>query len=119
MKKLILLGLLVSPIFAQHTVTLTINYTQGSGDPATGFNIWRIPNTLGTSCPSMLPTGTPYAVVSSITNTTYVDTAVSAGTTLCYGVTAFNGSSNSAMSNEVSCTIPFSLSAPNITAVVK
>lgn len=103
---------------AQHTVTISINWAQGSGDPATGYNIWRVPNTTGT-CPTILASGTPYAVVSSITNTTYIDTAVVAGNVFCYGVTAFNGPSNSAMSNEVSCTIPFSLSSPNITVIVK
>lgn len=119
MKKF-LLGLLLaaSSLAAQHSVTLTITWSQGLGDPATGFNIWRVSNTAGATCPVISPTGTPFASI-PITTTTYVDTAVSAGQTFCYGVTSANGLTNSAMSNEVSCTIPFVLTAPGVSASVK
>jgi len=105
MKKLIFLAILfTSASFAQHSTTLTWSWSQGTGDPATGFHVWRIPIS-GTTCPAF---GTsPYATVSSPSTLTYTDTAVTAGVTECYGVTAYNSGGDSSMSNVVSATTPF------------
>ena len=106
-----LLFLCSSTAQAQHSITL--NWTQG-----------LVPN--GASCPAGSPTGetpvvtqntvyrgttaggestTPFAIVKPPA-TTYVDTAVTPGTTYYYTVTASNCAGESPKSNEVSAVIP-------------
>jgi hypothetical protein len=110
MKTILLVLMFATLSFAQHSNTLTWSWTQGTGDPATGFHIWKA-TPVGGSCAGL---GTsPYATVSSPTTFTYVDTAVSAGQSWCYGVTAFSGTTDSGMSNEVSCLTPFLLTTPS------
>lgn len=98
---------LVLIAFAQnataHSVTLSWAWTQGPGDPATGFHVWR----------SSTPTGTPtdIATISSPTTLTYVDTSVAAGQTWYYTITAFNSAGDSTPSNQITCVIPFSVPA--------
>lgn len=97
-----LLLLLVFPLalFGQnHSVTLTWNWSQGTGDPATGFHIQR-----------SATAGGPYTVIGTVgspVTLTYVDTAVVAGQTYYYVVTAFNGGGDSTPSNQVTCVVPF------------
>lgn len=90
-----------------HSVTLNWSWTQGTGDPATGFHVQR-----GTV------TGGPYTVigtVSSPTTLTFTDTGVAAGQTFFYVVTAFNPAASttsnpggdSLPSNEAKAVIPF------------
>jgi uncharacterized repeat protein (TIGR01451 family) len=112
MKKLLLILILITSVAsAQHSTTLTWTWSQGTGDPAAGFHVWKIPIS-GTTCPTF--GSTPYATVNSITIFTYVDTVVTAGQTICYGVTAFNTGGDSLLSNIVSATTPFlSPTAPN------
>jgi hypothetical protein len=102
MKRLLLFLAFAAAAFAQHSNTLTWTWAQGSGDPATGFHVWKV---AGTSAP--VTTGTPYAVVSSPTTLTYVDTAEVGGQTFTYVVTAFNTGGDSVPSNSVTCTTPF------------
>jgi endoglucanase len=83
-----------------HSNTLSWSWSQGTGDPATGFHVQR-----------STTSGGPYAVVATVgspTTLTYVDTAVVAGATWYYVVTAFNTGGESAPSNEVKCVTPFS-----------
>ncbi len=99
--------------FGQHHNDLA--WTPGvGGDPATGFHIWR-------SATSPVPTtGTPYATVTSPT-TIYSDTAVAAGQTNFYTVTAFNSGGESTPTNTVSCVTPFQAPAapPALSGVAK
>jgi hypothetical protein len=117
----LLIALTVSPALGQtHSNTLSWTWSQGTGDPAAGFHVWRAAPTTGTTCPTMAATGTPYAVVAGSTSTGYVDTAVVAGNTLCYAVTAYNTGGDSALSNVVSGSTPFSVPAnpPNSVSIV-
>jgi fibronectin type 3 domain-containing protein len=99
--------LLTLPMFAQHTVTLTWSWTQGSGGVGTGFEVQR-----GTV------SGGPYTTIATIaspTTLTYVDTAsttnvLTEGSTYYYVVlTTGNGGTLSAPSNQATATIPFLL----------
>jgi hypothetical protein len=117
MKLILGLILCACAAFAQHSNTLTFTWSQGTGDPATGFHIWRAAPVSGT-CTTVGTT--PYATLTGTTTQTYVDTAVSAGQTWCYGVTAFAQTTDSSMSNEVSCATPFALTTPgNLNGVAK
>jgi len=110
--KLILAFLLFTGLaFAQHSVTSTWMWAQGTGDPATGFNIKR-----GTA------TGGPYTTVGSVTCPanpcqaatavyTFTDTAsptnaLTPGNTYFYVATATGPGGESAPSNETSVKIP-------------
>jgi fibronectin type 3 domain-containing protein len=99
--------LLASPLFAQHSVSLT--WIQ-STDTVTGNKVYR-----GTT------TGGPYpttVVICTTPCTTYTDTTVTAGARYFYVVTAMNGTAESAHSNEASAVIP--QAAPSgLTAVAK
>ena len=118
MKKLILFFAFSVCAFAQtaHSNTLTWAWSQGTGDPATGFHIWKVAIS-GTTCPAF---GTSaYATITGTTTLTYKDTVVVAGQTWCYGVTAYNAGGESSMSNVVSATTPFSLpTAPSSLQIV-
>ena len=101
--KIFLLSLLASlPAFAQHSVTLTWPWSQGVGDPATGFH-----------CQRASVTGGPYTIVqtSSALTLTCTDNTVVAGQTYFYIVTAFNSGGDGPPSNEVKTVIP--ISVPN------
>jgi hypothetical protein len=82
------------------SATLTWSWAQGTGDPVTGFHIQR-----------SLTTGGPYTVVGTVPSgtLTYLDTAVTAGVTYFYVVTAYNSAGDSLKSNEVSCLPPFQI----------
>jgi hypothetical protein len=102
MKRLtIAILILTLPAFAQHSNTLTWTWTQGSGDPATGFHVWKAATT------PVPTTGTPYAVVTPSTTLTYTDTAVSAGQTNYYAVTAYNPGGDSTSVQSRPCVTPF------------
>jgi len=101
LKRLLPLFLMLVPAFAQqHSNTLSWNWSQGTGDPATGFHVQKSSTS-----------GGPYSIIATITGTvtmTYVDTNVTSGQTNFYVVTAFNGGGESVPSNQVACTTPFS-----------
>jgi len=80
------------------SVTLNWSWSQGTGDPATGFHIQR-----------SAIAGGPYTVVGTTTvgTLTYLDTTVAVGSTYYYVITAYNPGGDSAKSNEVTCAIPF------------
>jgi len=80
------------------SVTLTWTWTQGAGDPATGFHVQR-----------SATTGGPYVVVGTVPlgTLTYLDTAVLVGATYFYVVTAFNPAGDSPKSAEVTALLPF------------
>jgi hypothetical protein len=91
---LLLAGVLAAQVNHSNTITMTcVNSCAGTGDPATGFYVWRqaatctgMPVCSGTTC-----TLTPYATISSLTAPiTFKDTAVVAGNQFCYAVTPFN-----------------------------
>ena len=113
--------LLVLAIFAiaqpHPSASLAWNWSQGTGDPATGFHVQR----------ATTPGG-PYTVVGTVPSTatavealTYLDTAVTAGATYYYVVTAYNTAGDSAKSAEVACTLPFQIpgSPTNLSGTVK
>jgi hypothetical protein len=102
MKLLLLLLLTTSALFAQaHSVTLTWNWAQGTGDPATGFVVQRA-----------TVSGGPYTVLGTVapaTTLTYTDTTnLVAGNTYFYTVAATGPGGESALSNETSVKIPAS-----------
>ncbi len=98
---LLFLLLSVAALAQPHpSVTLAWSWTQGTGDPATGFHVQRA-----------AITGGPYTVVATVplATLTYLDTAVTVGTTYFYVVTAYNSAGDSAKSTEVTCTLPFQI----------
>jgi hypothetical protein len=116
MKTLILLLLAAFTLSAQapHAVTLAWSWTQGTGAPATGYNVKR-----GTV------TGGPYTQLSAIAspNTkTYVDSSgtgnvLPEGQKFCYVVTAVGQGGESLPSPEACATIPFSVPPPSPTGL--
>ena len=75
---------------------IVLNWAENSpSDPASSYNVHRATASAG-----------PFAVVGSATLLTYTDTAVVAGTTYWYEVTAVNSVGESGPSNEVSATVP-------------
>jgi hypothetical protein len=83
---------------AQHSTTLTWTWAQGGGPAATGFHVQ-----------SSQVSGGPYTVIATISDPTiltYVDTAVIAGQTTFYIVTAFNLDGDSLPSPEVTAVTP-------------
>ena len=82
-----------------HSNTLSWNWSQGSGDAATGFHVWKSATPGG-------PYTTPLATV-PVASLTYVDSAVVAGQTNYYVVSAYNTAGDSTKSSEVACTTPF------------
>lgn len=160
----LLLFLAATGLAQTHSNALTWSWAQGTGDPATGFHVWRSATT------PVSVTGSAYAVISEVTTTgtassgatsltvasatgiavgadvlgagiasgttvsaisgttvtlslattaalssttvdfiapAYTDTAVSAGQTWNYVVTAFNSGGDSTASNTVTCVTPF------------
>ena len=91
---LLILLLLALPAFAQHSVTLS--WTQ-STDVTTSNKVYR-----GTV------SGGPYTSIFTCSTpcTSYTDIAVSSGQVLYYVVTALNGTTESAFSNESKAVIP-------------
>lgn len=103
---LVLALAIAAPIFAQagaHSNTLTWAWSQGAGDPATGFHVQRA-----------AVKGGPYVIVGTVPlgTLTFTDTAVVGGNSFFYVVTAYNSGGDSTPSNEVLCTTPFLAPAP-------
>lgn len=114
MKKLIgVLILAATAALAQtpHGVSLAWQWSQGSGDPATGFHIFRGVGTSATAC--TITTSTPFATVSSPTTLTYTDSAVVGGGFYCYGLTVFNSAGDTVMIISSPAIIAVPLSVPN------
>lgn len=80
------------------SVRLNWQWSQGTGDAATGFHVQR-----------SVTTGGPYTVVGTVPVgiLTYLDTSVLAGAMYYYVVTAYNAGGDSSKTPEVSCVIPF------------
>ncbi len=98
--KILLPFFLSFPLFAQHSNTLTWQWSQGAGSPATGFHVRR----------ATFPQG-PFTTIATLTPDAriYVDNAVTAGQTNYYVVTAFNNTSaptDSLPSNQVVAVTP-------------
>ncbi len=98
MRTIILLLISATTMFGQHSNTLTWNWAQGTGDPATGFHVKKATTS-----------GGPYTTIATlpVATLTYIDTTVVAGQTNYYVVTAFNTGGDSVPSNQVTCTTPF------------
>lgn len=113
--RLLLVGLLLATsLTAQsHSATLIWAWTQGTGDPATGFHVQRSATVSGPF--------TILATIPSITTLTYIDTTVIGGQTYTYMVTAFNSGGESVPSNLVTCVVPFQAPTPpsGLSATVK
>jgi len=102
MKRLIILSILTSMLGLgqSHSNTLSWNWSQGTGDIATGFHVWR-----SISLPVSI-TGTALTTL-PVTTLTYIDANVVPGQTWNYVITAFNTGGDSVPSNSVTCTTPF------------
>ena len=97
MMKVLILLLCSLPLFAQHSVTLTWQWTQGTGGTETNFNVKK--STIS---------GGPYTTISSPTTLNYIDTTgLVEGTKYYYVVTAVGPGGESANSNEANALIPF------------
>ena len=99
MKKLLLLVLFAGSLYAQHSNTLTWSWTQGTGDPATGFIIQK----------STVSTGPFTTIITTTTPTifTYIDSTVTAGQTWYYQILAYNTGGSSQPSNVIEAVTPF------------
>ena len=104
MKRIIVLLIVsgLNMLFAQHSATLSWTWAQGTGDPATGFHVWRSTVAGQEQCPTCMPVATV-----APGTFTFIDTAVVAGQTLFYTITAFNTAGDSTPSNEATAVIPF------------
>jgi len=100
MRHILLWMLLCGTALAQHTIT--ISWTASTDAATTPYITYRLYRAV---CPCATP---PVLLVraSWITTTSYVDTAVKAGVTYIYGVTAVGNGSESVMSNLASGTVP-------------
>ncbi len=100
LKLLLLFAILAATIFAQqHANVLTWQWSQGTGDPATGYHVKKATTS-----------GGPYVTIATLTGTattTYADVTVTSGQTNFYVVTAFNNGGDSSPSNQVTCVTPF------------
>jgi fibronectin type 3 domain-containing protein len=104
--KAIIIGLLISSgLMAQfHSVILTWEWYQGTGEIATGFNVKRA-----------TISGGPYTAITSTYSNIYIDTTnLVEGATYYYVVTAYGPGGESDPSNEVSALIPVSITKPTI-----
>lgn len=98
-----------------HYTTLTWLWSQGTGDPATGYYVYK-------SLVSGSYTSTNrIANLTGTTTKTYTDNNVTAGQTVYYVITAYNPGGESVRSNEVTCTTPFQApeATSGLSAVVK
>lgn len=106
MKKIaITILLLTASAFAQHGVTLSWSWNQGSGDPATGFIVQRGTVTGGPY--TTICGGTGQSACPNVTQLTFLDTNVQAGQTLYYVILATNAGGNSSPSNEAKAVVGF------------
>lgn len=85
----------------QHQAILSWTAPTGT---VTSYNVYR------SATPGGEKFGTPLA---SASTTTYTDVAVTPGQSVCYTVTAVNGSNESGFSNEVCGTVPSNPNAPS------
>lgn len=98
---LLMIGMVVTSAalaLGAHNVVLTWT---NSPDTA-NTNVWRLAGT----CPAPPLTGFTQLNATSITTATYTDSAVTAGSTYCYYVTAILNGTNSGPSSTVTATIP-------------
>lgn len=105
MKLSLVLFLLTSLAFAQHSVTLSCTPGTGGGT-VTGFNFKRASIS-----------GGPYTTIGSPTTCAFVDTSTAVqteGAKFFYVVTAFNPTTESLPSTEVSAVIPFLQPSPPV-----
>lgn len=114
-------GLLILAVLAAmsaqaqiHSNTLNWTWSQGTGDAAAGFHVYK-------SATSGAYGTTPYATITSTSTLTYTDLVVVAGQVNYYVVTAFNAGGDSAYSNEVRCVTPFQAPAspPSLSGTIK
>lgn len=111
--KFLLLSFLASiPVFAQHSVTLNWVWSQGPGDPASGFH-----------CQRASVTGGPYTIVQTTSQfaLTCTDNTVVAGQTYFYVVTAFNSAGDGPISPEAKAVVSIAppAAATSLTITVK
>jgi len=113
MRRLLLLAIVVatSALAQTHSNVLTWGLPT-TGDPPTGYHVWRgTGTTFAAACATLpapgaaVPAGTAYATVAA-PSLTYTDTAVVAGQNSCYEVSAFNTGGESVLSNNTGGTTP-------------
>ena len=109
MKRILLLGLLVIVGCGGHssfnppptTSSTTISITCPTGQTCNGYTVYRI---IG-SCPSVLDNSSGWSILGSTTNSSFVDSNVSAGNVYSYDVETLNGTRNSGPSNCITRTL--------------
>lgn len=109
LRSLVIALLLAAACFAQHQVTLTWTWTQGTGDAATlPFVVQRATVTGGPY--AVLPATSSCETVNVSTGSTYtcIDTSVIGGQTYFYVVAAANSAGDSPNSNEAKAAVPVS-----------
>ena len=91
------------PVAVAHaqSVTATWTWTQGSGGPAQGFDVERKAESCTLAALSFAKIASTAANV-----LTYVDTALTRGTTYCYRVDAFNTAGKSPYSTTAEIAVP-------------
>ncbi len=119
MKKMLLfLALLPMIAFAQHQTM--INWTEpaaipGTHDDPTSFKVYTAPSATGTFMAMTTGNCSTSTFVTGTTSYSCVDTAVVAGQTKVYQITALNSGGESTPSNQFTCVTPFQApSAPTI-----
>jgi len=113
MKRFLILLALAAGTLAAQTHSNTLTWTAPTtGDPATGYHVWRATGaSLTAACAALpapgaaVPAGAAYATVTAPT-LTYVDLGVVANQNTCYELSAYNTGGESALSNSVNGTTP-------------
>ena len=97
---------------------MTLSWVDTQNPSATTYNAWRASGV----CPTTAPTttaGFTQLNATAITTKTYADSAVSAGNTYCYIVTAVSVNGQSAPSNAAGGAIPAAFPPTMLTVVVQ
>ena len=118
MKRLLALLVFAAAAFAQGGHSVTLSWIDTQNPSGTTYNAWRAAG----ACPAMPPTttaGFTQLNAAAIAAKTYIDSAVSAGNTYCYVVTAVSVNGQSAPSNAVGGTIPAAFPVTMLSIVVQ
>jgi len=110
MRKLIVIFALVAAAVGQSGHSVTLNWT-ASPTPSVTYNVYRATAAAG-----------PFSQInpSPVNAVSFLDSAVTAGTTYYYYVRAFDGTTESSNSNQVNAVVPSAPAPPtNLTVTVK
>ena len=99
---LAMLAIAPMPSSAQATPQVVLTWTASTSTGVTGYNVYKLTG----ACPATISLSAFSKLASTTTALTYTDTAVTAGSTYCYVVTATTATAESAASGSWQVTVP-------------